>query len=145
MKFKIFTLLLFVTLLSFSQSKRMSTLSDVKAKSKSWSSLFLQGNYTQMFDEMKPYWPIPENKIEDMKSKTIQFKDAIRENYGEPIDIVLIGEENLQNVAFREVYFLRHERSTLRAIFTYYHNGKGWTLSSFEWDDSFSKEFAQEH
>jgi len=144
MKYRIFTILFFISIFSFSQANTLANLNEVKAKSESWSTLFLQGNYAEMFDQMKPFWPIPESKIEDMKTKTIQFKDAIRQNYGEPKDIVQIGSENLQNVAYREVYFLRHERSALRAVFTYYNNGNGWTLSSFEWDDSFSKEFEQE-
>jgi hypothetical protein len=135
---------LFVATFSFSQTQKISSLESVQQYSKAWSQLFLETKYAEMFDEMKAYWPIPAAKIDEMKGKTIQFKDAIRQNYGNPIDVVRISGENLTDVAYREVYFLRHEKSTLRAIFTFYNNGSGWLLSSFEWDDSFSKEFIQE-
>ena len=137
-------LFIFVSTITFAQTQRFPTLEKAKESSNAWSELFLQGKYAEMFDEMKAYWPVPAQKIEEMKGKTIQFKDVIKQNYGNPIDIVPVHEENLANVAYREVYFLRHEVSTLRAVFTYYNNGSGWSLSSFEWDDSFSKEFKEE-
>jgi hypothetical protein len=145
MKKIILLLLLFTSTISFSQTKKLASLDAAKEASRNWSQLFLQGKYAEMFDEMKPYWPIPAEKVDEMKGKTVQFKDVIRQNYGNPIDVIRISGENLADVAYREVYFLRHDKSTLRAIFVYYNNGNGWLLSSFEWDDSFSKEFAQEH
>jgi len=141
------TLLVFLLLSAFSFSQtaqKFATLDAAKESSNAWSELFLQAKYAEMFDEMKNYWPVPTQKIEEMKGKTIQFKDAIRQNYGNPVDVVRISGENLADVAYREVYFLRHQKSTLRAVFTYYNNGSGWLLSSFEWDDSYSKEFLQE-
>ena len=141
---KIFILLCFVSSIAVAQTKSFPTLEDVNNASKSWSQMFLKAEYVQMFDNMKAYWPVPLEKIEGMKTKTIEFKDIIRQNYGNPIDIVRISGQNLGGVAYREVYFLRHKVSTLRAIFTYYNNGTGWLLSSFEWDDSYSKEFVNE-
>ena len=140
----IFILLCFVSSIAVAQTKSFPTLEDVNNASKSWSQMFLKAEYVQMFDNMKAYWPVPLEKIEGMKTKTIEFKDIIRQNYGNPIDIVRISGQNLGGVAYREVYFLRHKVSTLRAIFTYYNNGTGWLLSSFEWDDSYSKEFVNE-
>ena len=141
---KITLLALLITSFSFAQTQKISSLETVQQYSKAWSELFLHGKIAEMFDEMKAYWLVPVEKIDDMKTKTIGFKDMIRQNYGNPMDVVRISGENLVDVAYREVYFLRHEKSTLRAVFTYYNNGSGWQLSSFEWDDSFSKEFANE-
>jgi hypothetical protein len=141
---KLTLLVLFVTSFSFAQTQKISSLETVQQYSKAWSELFLQGKIADMFDEMKGYWLVPVEKIDGMKTKTLGFQDMIQQNYGNPIDAVRISGQNLADVAYREVYFLRHEKSTLRAIFTYYNNGSGWQLSSFEWDDSFSKEFAKE-
>ena len=98
---KLTLLLLFVSTISFAQTQRFSTLDAAKESSNAWSELFLQGKYAEMFDEMKVRWPIPAAKIEDMKTKTIKFKDAIRQNYGNPIDVVRISGENLGDVAYR--------------------------------------------
>lgn len=137
-------LVLLFLLIGFSgicQITTMSNLKEVNTNSKKWSSLFLKGQKAAMFDDMKKYWPIPEEKIDDMKNKTLQFKDMITQSYGNPVDVIKISDENLSNAAYRESYYLRYERSALRTIFIYYNNGTGWVLSSFEWDDKFTEEF----
>jgi hypothetical protein len=90
---------------------------------------------------MRLYWPLPENEIDNLEQKTIQYSNLIQERYGKSIGIIKVKEEKISDFALRETYILRYNINGLRFIYTYYKSSQGRILNTFKWDDSISEEF----
>ena len=141
---RLFFLIIIVTnasYFSFSQAKTLKTESEVKAFSRKASELFKNDSIIEAFTEMKKYWPLPENELADMQTKSISAMNTVKGRFGEPIGLTKIKEEKINDFALRETYLIRYTNHALRLIFTFYKNNEGWILNGFHWDDSFFEEF----
>lgn len=134
-------LIIFLTLHCSAQNKYFKDLDNVKIFSKEVTQLFKDNKINKAFSKMKVYWPLPENELENMETKTIQSMNLVAERFGKTEDIVKISEQNIKETAFRETYFIKFEYTAIRFIFTYYKNKNGWILNGFKWDDNFTDEF----
>ena len=126
---------------SFAQAKTFKTEIEVKAFSRKISELFKNDSIIELFTEVKKYWPVPENELTDMQTKTISTLNIIKARYGASIGFIKVKEEKINDFALRETYLIRYTNHALRLIFTYYKNNEGWIVNGFTWDDSFVEEF----
>jgi hypothetical protein len=127
--------------LSSGQVKTFKTESEVKGFSQKISQLFKNDSIVEVFNEVKKYWPLPENELTDMQTKSIQMLNVVKTRFGEPIGFTKVKEEKISDFALRETYVIRYTNHALRLIFTYYKNNEGWIVNGFTWDDSFFEEF----
>jgi hypothetical protein len=137
-------LLLIFVLSSFSlgaQEKYLRDLSDMEALSQRVVQLFADHEITFAFEELAPYWPLPENEFDDLKTKTLKYMNLIHDSYGASIGTIKVREEKIGDVAVRTAYLVRYDYTAIRLIFTYYLSDQGWLLNAFKWDDSFEEEF----
>jgi hypothetical protein len=126
---------------SFGQAKSFKTEIEVKAFSRKITELFKNDSIIELFSEVKKYWPVPENELTDMQTKTISTLNIIKARYGVSIGFIKVKEEKINDFALRETYLIRYTNHALRLIFTYYKNNEGWIVNGFTWDDSFVQEF----
>lgn len=126
---------------SQAQNKTFKSIEDARKLSKETAELFREYKFGELFLNMKEYWPLPENELDDIKEKTIKYMNMLKDRYGDPIAVTKIKEQKIAEIAVREVYFIQYRYTAIRLIFTYYKNDKGWILNAFKWDDSFSQEF----
>ena len=141
---RLFFLIIIITntsYFSFSQAKTLKTESEVKAVSRKVSELFKNDSIIEAFTEMKKYWPLPENELADMQTKSISAMNTVKARFGEAIGFTKVKEEKISDFALRETYLIRYTNHALRLIFTFYKNNEGWILNGFHWDDSFVEEF----
>jgi hypothetical protein len=141
---KIIWLLFFcgITLNAQSQYNCLKNLEDAKTLSKKVVESFMDSKISKSFEEMKYYWPLPENEIDDLQEKTTKYLNILEDRMmGKPIGYEKIKEETLGDFAIRETYIIKYPISAIRLKFVYYKNEKGWILNSFKWDDTFSEEF----
>ncbi|MFN7100129.1 MAG: hypothetical protein ACK4M4_07120 [Flavobacterium sp.] len=129
------------TLQSYTQIKYIKDIENAKLISKDVAQLFKENKINDAFINIKAYWPLPENEIDNLESKTIQSMNLVAVRYGNSEGIVKILEQNIKETAFREVYLVKYENTALRLIFTYYKNNNGWIINAFKWDDNFTEEF----
>lgn len=122
-------------------SKTLKSTEDAKKLSERVCDLFYKDSISLAFKEMKVYWPLQDDEIEELKDKTIKSLNLIDNIYGYKIGPVKISESSIKDIAYKETYFLRYENSALRIIFKYYNTGHGWILNGFKWDDEYSTEF----
>lgn len=126
---------------SFAQYKYLKDIETAKLISKDVAQLFKENKINEAFIKIKTYWPLPENEINNIESKTIQSMNLVAERFGNSESTVKVSEQNIKETAFRETYLVKYENTALRLIFTYYKNNKGWIINGFKWDDSFGEEF----
>lgn len=132
---------MFFSLQSSAQREYLKDIENAKLISKNVAQLFKENKINEVFMKIKTYWPLPENEIDNLESKTIQSLNLVAERFGNSEDIVKVSEQNIKETAFREIYLIKYEKTALRLIFTYYRNNNGWMINGFKWDDSFTEEF----
>ena len=133
-----------LTILSFSsiaQHKYLTGIQETRSLSEKIARLFEQNEISDAFDVLRPYWPIPENEVDQLEEKTIKYLNLINQRFGESIGTVKVKNEAISDIALRETYLIRYERTAIRIIVTYYKSQNGWIVNAFKWDDSFAEEF----
>jgi hypothetical protein len=142
MRKTLFAITLSITSLGlFAQDNYLKNENETQELSKKVVSLFGDNNISESFDELTPYWPLPQNEIESLEEKTIKYLNLIQQRFGESIGTIKVKNETISEIAIRETYLVRYANSAIRLIFTYYKNDNGWIVNAFKWDDSFIEEF----
>lgn len=131
----------FISLGLFAQAKYMKDINDTKELSKKTVSLFKENKISESFDQLTPYWPLPQNELESIEEKTIKYLNIIEQRFGKSIGTIKVRNETISDIAIRETFLIRYEKHAIRLIFTYYRNNNGWIINAFKWDDSISEEF----
>lgn len=135
-----FTLSL-MSLSLIAQEKYLKNETETQELSKKIVLLFSDNKISESFDQLSPYWPLPQNEIESIEEKTIKYLNIIEERFGKSIGTLKVKNEIISDIAIRETYFIRYENTAIRLIFTYYKNNNGWIVNAFKWDDSYTEEF----
>jgi hypothetical protein len=125
----------------FAQDRYLNSVSETKELSKKVVELFEKNKISESFDELTPYWPMPQNELESIEEKTIKYLNLIEQRFGKSIGNLKVKNETISDIAIRETYLIRYENTAIRVIFTYYKNANGWIVNAFKWDDSFAEEF----
>jgi hypothetical protein len=137
----VFVCCLLLTINMQANSKTLKSVEEARKLSQRISELFYKDSISAAFKEIKVYWPLEEDEIDELKDKTIKSLNIVDNIYGYKIGPVKISEETILDFAFKETYILRYEKSALKLIFKYYNSGYGWIVNGFKWDDEYSTEF----
>lgn len=125
----------------FAQEKYLKSVSETQELSKKIVELFEKNKISESFEELTPYWPMPQNELESIEEKTIKYLNLVELRFGKSIENLKVKNETISDIAIRETYLIRYENTAIRVIFTYYKNDNGWIVNAFKWDDSFTEEF----
>ena len=131
----------FMSLGLIAQEKYMKDINETVELSNKVVSLFNDNKISESFDQLSPYWPMPQNELESIEEKTIKYLNIIEQRFGKSIGTIKVKNETISDIAIRETYLIRYENTAIRLIFTYYKNNNGWIVNAFKWDDSFTEEF----
>lgn len=135
--------LIITLLVSFTiqgQKKYFKTIGELKANTEKIANSFINKEYEDLFNGMKPYWVLEPNEIDTLKTKTKNYQEFFYQRLGNGIDAIKIKEQNLKDILFKESYILRYQKSALRIVLIYYKSNLGWAINSFNWDDKFLQE-----
>lgn len=125
----------------FAQNGTLKSVDQTQALSKKVVDLFYQNKVDEAFEQLYPYWPLPEKEIADMALKTKDYMSLLDERFGKKIGVTKLKDEKSADIGIRETYLVRYEKNAIRMMFTYYKGDDGWIINSFKWDDSFSLTF----
>ncbi len=125
----------------FAQGTYLKDVTETQHLSENIVRLFNENKISESFDQLTPYWPLPQNELDAIEEKTIKYLNIIAQRFGKSIGTLKVKNEKISEIALRETYLIRYENTAIRLIFTYYKNDKGWIVNAFKWDDSFAKEF----
>ncbi|MEJ8844858.1 hypothetical protein WG954_20855 [Lacibacter sp. H375] len=140
---KLFTItgLMLLTFFANAQSDYLISVSETKSFSEKITKLFFEQKISEATNELKKFWPIPENEVSSFEEKTIKYLNLISDRFGNPINYVKIKNEVILDFAIRETFLIRYDNTAIRVLFTYYKNKNGWIVNAFKWDDTFTEEF----
>ena len=99
---------------------------------------FTNSQFTDAFELLGAYWPLPENEISSLELQTVKQFNMVSDRFGNIVDYKFIEKQQVEGILTRHIYVIKMERHLIRAIFTYYNNGEGWLVNSFKWDDNIS-------
>jgi len=131
----------FMSLGLIAQEKYLKDINETVELSKKVASLFIDNKISESFDLLADYWPMPQNELESIREKTIQYLNIIEQRFGKSIGTIKVKNETISDIAIRETHLIRYEHTAIRLIFTYYKSNNGWIVNAFRWDDSFAEEF----
>jgi hypothetical protein len=135
------TLCIVLSITSFAQDKYLSGVSDIEEFSNQVVQLFAKNEVSRALGMLSPYWPLPENELEALETKTLKYFNLFDESYGASIGTIKTREETIGDVAIRKTYLVRYGYTAVRLIFTYYLSQEGWLVNAFKWDNEFAEEF----
>ena len=141
-KYYLFFAMLMISFGGFSQkTKTMKNVDQTIELSADVVSFFMKDKYTDAFESLMKYWPMPQNELADLQTQTVKYMNILDARFGEKQAYSKVRNEVIEDFVIRETYLIRYEKSAIRLIFTYYKNDDGWIVNAFKWDDKFSEEF----
>jgi hypothetical protein len=123
------------------QQQYLKNADDARDLSKKASELFKENKISDLIKVLKPYWPLPQNEMDNVEEKTIKTLNMVEERFGKSESVIKIKEETIKDFAIREVYFVKYKNTAIRLMFSYYKDDAGWMVNGFKWDDKFDEEF----
>ncbi len=124
----------------FAQKKVLKDVAATQELSKKVASLFKENKIPEVFAELTPYWPMPQNELDAVEQKTLTQLEIVKERFGSSFGFIKIKNETISDFVIRETYLVKYEHAAIRLMITYYKNEKGWIVNGFKWDDSFTLE-----
>ena len=92
------------------------------------------------FEEMAPYWPVKEDRIDGLKKKSNAMLKILEDEYGTPIGTHKGQVTRIGDWALEQTYLIRCNYSAIQLNFRYLKSEKGWMMNHFSWDDHWEEE-----
>ena len=132
-------LILFIFTLSSmgfaAELKTLRSLKETKTLADSSMSDFAKGIIKEGFDRLRPYWNIPDSRV-DLAAEKAEANIALFETtYGKTIGYEFIKREKIKDFFVRYSYAHKFEHHVMRWVFTFYKPKEGWEFSSVEFDN----------
>lgn len=99
------------------------------------AELFASGQHDKAYESLLPYWPLPEQEIQNMGYQTKTQLGMVGARFGESL-----GAEHVETIAagdslIRHVYLIKHERHALKFSCVFYKPKESWLVNAILWDD----------
>lgn len=98
-----------------------------------------KGDINQAFDQIKPFWPLADSEVDDLKAHTIRERETVQKRYGQPIEIEFIRTEFVGNSMIKHTFIEKFEKHALKWQVSFYKPKKDWIINSVYWDDKISE------
>jgi hypothetical protein len=73
--------------------------------------------------------------IDHLQEKILEQMEKIFPVYGKTRSYVYVKEKTIQDILARRFYILRFEDYYLKFVFTLYNSEKGWTITTFDYNE----------
>src|SRR5688572_11001663 len=83
-------------------NKTMESVQETEELSQSITAMFVAYQFSDAFDLLAIYWPLPKNEIDNLEEKTIVMFNTIADRYGKTIDYMRVRRETIGEIAIRE-------------------------------------------
>ena len=113
----------------------LDSLDDVRALTQRSMDHVLAGKVDDVFIELLPHRPLPENELSMLRMQTLTQRNLVGERFGDSIGIVRVNERIIADSTVRITFIEKFERHVVRWVFTYYKPEDQWLVNSIVWDD----------
>ncbi len=133
-KILVLSILIFF-LFGHAHANSLKDIDGVKHSAKVAMQKVEKGKISELFDSLKPIWPIPEAEINVAKDQTITTRKMVDDRFGKSVGIQHVSTETIADTIIKIVYLEKFQRHAIRWTFFYYKPDNEWFLNTFEWDD----------
>jgi hypothetical protein len=112
---------------------RAETLQSTKEISQFLETLcpsIVQGKIREVFDKIRPYWPIPAQEVDVIVYQLENQKGQVVSRFGKPLAMERVDTLVIGDVFYREVYLLKYEKHAVAWVFTFYKPSDQWRINS---------------
>jgi len=96
---------------------------------------FREGNFPGAMDMLKQNSVMGNSAIDTLEETVKEQMTKILPSYGKIVSYEFISEHNIKDFITRRFYILKFEKYYLKFDFTLYNNGKGWTITGFNYNE----------
>ena len=121
--------------------KQLIVASDAKWLCELFMLKLVNDTVQDAFNELQPYFPIPETEFAMLEMQTYQQLDLVKSRYGTILGYSLVEEQTISDTVLRFVYLLRFERHAIRWMFYFYKPDDTWFFNEFYFDDKIREFF----
>ena|SRR5439155_25254882 len=139
------TKLLTVLICSFGLTSCISTLNRDGDKERldkvcnEFMQTFSEGKIQQAMDLLKQNTFMSPSTVDTLQATIRQQADKILPAYGKMLSYEFVSERKVKNFITKRFYILKLENYYLKFDFTEYNNGKGWTITSFTYNEDLTE------
>ena len=133
---------LLLTMMGLAYGATLRSPEEAKELAEKVLSRAVVGDMDGIVTVVKPYWPFPENELEDLVAQTAQQRNLLANRLGKSIGFTLVRRETAAETFLRLIYIERFENTGLRWLFTFYKVRDAWKFNSFAWDEEIAKLFS---
>jgi len=95
----------------------------------------INNNDKKVFNELKPYWPIPEVEIDSLVNQLDLQEPMIAKRFGKSLSMEFIKSESIGNSLYKITYLRKYEAHAMRWVFLFYKPSDIWYVNSVSTDD----------
>ena len=97
---------------------------------KSLSSEMIQGNIKDVFEKLKPYWPIPGQEVDAIVYQLENQRNQVMSRFGKILSMEGVEKSFVGDSFYRETYLVKYERHAMAWEFTFYKPDDKWIVNS---------------
>jgi hypothetical protein len=95
----------------------------------------VSGDYDEAFRQIRPYFPISEQKFAALRDETKKQHALAELQFGKALGFVYLDESSVKDVLLRYRFIERYEFEAIRWEFVFYQPERGWLLNRAGFDD----------
>ena len=128
-----------ITLLAFSLNvfaDGFKTSEDTKEFSDTLMTKIKSEKFTEGFDSVKPYWPIPEVEIDSLVNDINKQWPLISKRFGKSIDTEFVRKEKIGNSFIKYYYLHKFDKHAIYWAISYYKPHNEWVVNTITFKDN---------
>ena len=129
-------ILIFLMISQLSFAETLTSLEGTKSKCSEAAKKFGEGKIKESFALLKPYWPIPDQEVENLIYQSETQLKTVKERFGGIIGSDFAKTETAGDSFAKYTYVIKFEKHAVRYICVFYKPREAWFVNMITWDDS---------
>ena len=96
---------------------------------------FVHGNISNALQLLRQNSLMSSSSIDTLETTINTQVNTVFSAYGKMLSSEFVTERNVKNFLAKRFYILTFDKYYLRFSFTLYNNGKGWTITTFDYNE----------
>jgi len=96
---------------------------------------FVDGKIREALQLLKQNTVIPPATIDSLQVTIVNQADKAFPSYGKILSYEFVTERKIKDFIAKRIYILKYDKYYLKFDFTLYNNGKGWTITNFNYNE----------
>ena len=99
------------------------------------ATLFASGEHDRAYESLLPYWPLPEEEIQNLGYQTKTQMGMVGDRFGQSLGAEHVETIAVGNTLVRHIFLIKHEKHALKFSCVFYKPKDRWLVNTILWDD----------